>query len=244
MKRQGTEKTSRRDKLKISVVITSIIMVLTIFLILIFWNYVLSQYKTDKACVSASNTISNENLNVVSISDNSIELGKGISYQLKSSSANVVWKSSNEEIARVDENGLVKGVNVGECVVTAADNQGDSAQCNVRVKKTCYLTFDDGPNENTVDILGVLKEHNVKATFFVVSSKYLNLTKQMQEQGCLVGMHTYNHDYKKCYKTYYSYYYGLEKLSKKIESFTGTQPDIIRFPGGTSNTSSDPLLMK
>ena len=35
-------------------------------------------------------------------------------------------------------------------------------------EKQVYLTFDDGPSEQTDEILDILKEHNVKATFFVI----------------------------------------------------------------------------
>ena len=35
-------------------------------------------------------------------------------------------------------------------------------------KKRAFLTFDDGPSQNTNDILNVLKENNIKAIFFVL----------------------------------------------------------------------------
>lgn len=239
------ENNFKDGKLKLSIAVTSTVMALLVIGILGFWFKVLSQGNIDKSSAPVSDCDhSLEKVKFVSMSDNNIELGKGLSYQLTASGENLTWDSSNKEIADVDEKGLVKGVNVGECIVTVTAADGQSAQCHIHVKKTCYLTFDDGPNENTEAILDVLKEYNVRATFFVVSSKYLNLTSRMQEQGCLIGMHTYSHDYEKCYKTYYSYYCGLEKLSEKIESYTGTTPNVIRFPGGTGNTVSDPLLMK
>lgn len=60
-----------------------------------------------------------------------------------------------------------------------------------------YLTFDDGPiPESTPYILKVLKEFNVKATFFVVGDnvrKYPELYQQILNDGHRVGNHTYNH---------------------------------------------------
>lgn len=244
-KNRKAENNAGGGKLRLSVAVTSVIMALLVVGILGFWFKVLSQGNADESFASVSDgDYLLEKVRVVSMSDSAIELGKGLSYQLTANGENLTWNSSNSEIAAIDEKGLVKGVNLGECTVTATNGTGQSAQCIIQVKKTCYLTFDDGPNENTEAILEVLKENDVRATFFVVSSKYLNLTKQMQEQGCLVGMHTYSHDYEKCYKTYYSYYYGLEKLSEKIKSYTGISPNVIRFPGGTGNTVSDSLLMK
>ena len=37
-------------------------------------------------------------------------------------------------------------------------------------EKICYLTFDDGPSENTVKILDILKQYDAKATFFVIGN--------------------------------------------------------------------------
>lgn len=195
--------------------------------------------------VSAGDAVVSEAPPEVSLSDLTLEIGKGLTYQLKAGGGETVtFASSDESIALVDESGTVTGVSVGECDITARNEYGNDAVCRVAVKKVCYLTFDDGPNENTEAILASLKENGAKATFFVVSSKYLPLTKNMQEQGCVVGMHTYSHTYTICYHTEFSYYRGLEALSEIVEKHTGTRPYLIRFPGGTHNTVSDPLVMR
>ena len=49
--------------------------------------------------------------------------------------------------------------------------------------KTCYLTFDDGPSENTLRVLSILEQYGVKATFFVTNSdktEYIQMTKNQQ----------------------------------------------------------------
>ena len=60
-----------------------------------------------------------------------------------------------------------------------------------------YLTFDDGPiPEITPHILAILKEKQVKATFFVVGDnvrKYPSLLKQIVADGHRVGNHTFHH---------------------------------------------------
>ncbi|MDD6396269.1 MAG: Ig-like domain-containing protein, partial [Firmicutes bacterium] len=158
---------------------------------------------------------------------------------------NVTWKSSNEEIATVDRNGVVKGIKVGECVVSAEDEEGNVSECAINVKKVCYLTFDDGPNAITPNIVDTLVKYGAKATFFAGYKKdYLHYTKYIQDNGSLVGMHTYTHQYGVCYKTMYSYYQGLDTLGKAIKSYIGTTPNIIRFPGGTNNCVSNALTMK
>lgn len=59
------------------------------------------------------------------------------------------------------------------------------------------LTFDDGPHPHyTQEILGILAEYNVRATFFVVGENvefYPTLIGQIQAAGHEIGNHTYNH---------------------------------------------------
>lgn len=64
-------------------------------------------------------------------------------------------------------------------------------------EKTIYLTFDEGYEAGyTSKILEILKENDVKATFFI-TAHYLNtneeLVKQMIEENHIVGNHTKNH---------------------------------------------------
>lgn len=60
-----------------------------------------------------------------------------------------------------------------------------------------YLTFDDGPiPQSTPFILDTLREHGIKATFFMVGDnvrKHPELYKQIVDEGHQVGNHTYNH---------------------------------------------------
>jgi len=59
------------------------------------------------------------------------------------------------------------------------------------------LTFDDGPNpEYTPKLLDILKEHGVKATFFVVgknAKQYPHILRRIHSEGHLVGCHSYSH---------------------------------------------------
>lgn len=66
-----------------------------------------------------------------------------------------------------------------------------------KVEKTVYLTFDDGPiPEITPWVLDILKEEDVKATFFCVGEnvqKYPEIYNRIIAEGHYVGQHTYNH---------------------------------------------------
>lgn len=66
-----------------------------------------------------------------------------------------------------------------------------------RRERAVYLTFDDGPiPESTPFILDTLRQHQVKATFFMVGDnvrKYPELYEQIVQEGHQVGNHTHNH---------------------------------------------------
>lgn len=107
-------------------------------------------------------------------------------------------------------------------------------------RKIVYLTFDDGPSDNTARILDILKKYNAKATFFVTGNNQgkNQLLNSILQQGSAIGLHTYTHDYAKVYSSVDSYFDDLQKISDMVKSVTGTESHIIRFPGGSSNTIS------
>ncbi len=105
-----------------------------------------------------------------------------------------------------------------------------------------YLTFDDGPSENTRAILDVLKEYNVKATFFVTGQQALSHPERYREiaqEGHTLAMHSYSHKYSEIYETVDSFGEDLLLLQTFLEETTGVTPMFYRFPGGSSNTVSN-----
>ena len=107
-------------------------------------------------------------------------------------------------------------------------------------RKIVYLTFDDGPSDNTEKILDVLKHYNVKATFFVTGNnqKKNDVLKRICKESSAVGLHTYTHDYAQVYASEDTYFTDLQKISDMVKKTTGKESHIIRFPGGSSNTVS------
>ena len=102
--------------------------------------------------------------------------------------------------------------------------------------KVCYLTFDDGPSDNTLKILDILDSFNAKATFFVIgSSGKLDYVKQIHERGHVVGLHSDSHRYNVIYSSTDAYFADLEAISNKVEQIIGIKSKIMRFPGGGSN---------
>lgn len=107
--------------------------------------------------------------------------------------------------------------------------------------KKVYLTFDDGPSENTETILKILDEYHVKATFFVIGKtdeKSTQRYKEIAAAGHTIGLHSYSHDYKKVYASVESFADEYDKLRKYVYDLTGVDSRLIRFPGGSSTTAS------
>ena len=109
------------------------------------------------------------------------------------------------------------------------------------IVKTAYLTFDDGPSALTGEILTILKEKEVPATFFVCGKNVKDddtLLERMIEEGHAIGNHSYSHDYLNIYKNVDAFFQDFYKNEEKIVQKTGIRPKILRFPGGTNNQSS------
>ena len=104
------------------------------------------------------------------------------------------------------------------------------------------LTFDDGPHRiYTRNLLDGLRERGVKATFFVVGENIPgneDLIRQMEEDGHLIGNHTYDHadisklsDEENCRE--------LQKTSDLIKEITGHGTAYVRPPFGNWKDTMD-----
>lgn len=101
-----------------------------------------------------------------------------------------------------------------------------------------YLTFDDGPSSNTVQILDILKKYDVKATFFVIgqeSEEAKALYKRIVDEGHTLAMHSYSHKYKALYSSLESFEEDFSKIQNYLYEVTGQECLFYRFPGGSSN---------
>ncbi len=128
-------------------------------------------------------------------------------------------------------------------ILSSSDGNTDSVGAIERGNgKKVYLTFDDGPSSYTDEILDILEEKNVKATFFVVYNPNQDLWDEYSsivEKGHTLGMHSYTHVYEDIYA-------GLDAFKKDVRDIhdflyeqTGVDSTYYRFPGGSSNTVAD-----
>lgn len=110
-----------------------------------------------------------------------------------------------------------------------------------------YLTFDDGPSKRTGEILDILREKDVKATFFVIGSESATgkeMLKRIVEEGHTLGMHTYSHDYTRVYESVEAYLDDMYRLFTLIRDTTGTTPTVFRFPGGSINAYNSSIYQE
>lgn len=105
--------------------------------------------------------------------------------------------------------------------------------------KTMYLTFDDGPSaENTGKVLDILRERNIKATFFLVGEnvrQHPEVARRIVAEGHSIGIHCDNHDYDALYASVDSYVADFEKARQTVYEVTGVETNLFRFPGGSVN---------
>ena len=98
-------------------------------------------------------------------------------------------------------------------------------------QKVIALTFDDGPDPKfTETILDILKQKQVKATFFVLgenATQNPTLLRRMITEGHEIGNHGYTHDYSQRKLTE-----EIKQTDQSVFTATGTHTYFYRPPGG------------
>lgn len=114
-----------------------------------------------------------------------------------------------------------------------------SAAAAEEPRKVAFLTFDDGPSKNTRQVLDILKENEIHATFFVIGSEITpereELLREMVEEGHSIGIHTYSHKKNEIYRSLESCLEDLQMAADRVCEVTGQCPRIMRFPYGSNN---------
>ena len=139
----------------------------------------------------------------VEVSDNSLE---DIQYKIDDKNLDTS-KEGTYEVTYVAKDSSGNKITVKR-KVNVIKKIGSDKQSN---EKVVYLTFDDGPSENTKKIMDILAKYDAKATFFVTGR---------------------NQDYNYLIKD------DLNKIGQMVKKEIGFVPHYIRFPGGSSNTVS------
>lgn len=101
-----------------------------------------------------------------------------------------------------------------------------------------YLTIDDGPSKNTLQILEILRGYGIPATFFVTGNNYsgeAGIYRRILDEGHVMGNHTYSHNFEQIYLSVNDFINDFIRFEEFIKQETGCTMDIMRFPGGTGS---------
>jgi peptidoglycan-N-acetylglucosamine deacetylase len=100
--------------------------------------------------------------------------------------------------------------------------------------KIVAITFDDGPNEPyTSQILDILKENDIQATFFAIGKNvelYPDVARRILAEGSVLGNHSYTHDANHALSIFGTR--DLAKAEEVIYNITGVLPHLYRPPHG------------
>ena len=112
-----------------------------------------------------------------------------------------------------------------------------------QTQRVVYLTFDDGPKKDTPELLALLEELDVPATFFLVGLSvraFPEYAKMIVDAGYTVGCHSMTHSYSRLKS-------GTDYVGRDLTRFTELMretvgedfsTDLYRFPGGSSSYAS------
>ncbi|MCH5599875.1 polysaccharide deacetylase family protein [Niabella ginsengisoli] len=111
--------------------------------------------------------------------------------------------------------------------------------CDVDMKeKKIAITFDDGPQQNfTPHILDILKEADVKATFFCIGKNAeanKNLLKQIYNEGHTIGSHSYTHGFWFDLLSAKAMHKDLQQLHEFVKDELGIEIKWFRPPYGVT----------
>lgn len=125
----------------------------------------------------------------------------------------------------------------------ASDAKGSFGPADCRKAKCIALTFDAGPGKDTPELLDILKEKKVHATFFLLGKnhvvKHPDTVRRIQDEGHEVANHTWTHEILTDREPE-EIRAELEKTQVAIEKITGKKPRLMRPPQGrTDDTVSE-----
>jgi peptidoglycan/xylan/chitin deacetylase (PgdA/CDA1 family) len=115
-------------------------------------------------------------------------------------------------------------------------------------RKEIALTIDDGPDpEVTPQVLDLLEQQGVVATFFVIGEKanrYPELCLDMVRRGHTLENHTQNHRHSFAFMGVKAFYKEIHAAQTTLTSLTGSTPAFFRAPAGVRNPLLAPVLKR
>jgi peptidoglycan/xylan/chitin deacetylase (PgdA/CDA1 family) len=116
----------------------------------------------------------------------------------------------------------------------------------VEGERCVALTFDDGPDPmDTPKLLDLLREKNVKATFFVIGKRadqYPEIVRRAWAEGHLIANHTWSHRPLFCFLTPSRLRSEIERGTESVRRICGFRPHLFRSPVGLRHPLLRPYL--
>ena len=106
-------------------------------------------------------------------------------------------------------------------------------------QKEIAISFDDGPAvDHTEEILQVLQNENVKATFFCIGNRIAgneNILEEINSAGHIIGNHSYSHHFWFDMFSSKKMLTDLQQMDQEMEKVIGVKPKLFRPPYGVTN---------
>lgn len=212
-------------KFKIKLVVIFIITLLLIALFSLLGIYCAQKYKTDYMISKKQNVIENTVQSIIGQEEDKINIENKIQEE-----------SGNED--NIEKDNKVNNIDKINNIYN-------------KETKIAYLTFDDGPSQAVTPlILDVLKEENIKATFFVLGTNVKqnpDILKREYQEGHYIANHGYTHNYSKIYKSADTVLEEYNKTEKAIQEALENEEyssNLFRFPGGYTGGKYESIKKK
>jgi peptidoglycan/xylan/chitin deacetylase (PgdA/CDA1 family) len=167
---------------------------------------------------------------------------QSVSSQTQDTSLQLGSNTVNGETVTPDAENDSEALHNGDAVQTVSSDINEDNLAEEGDAHQVYLTFDNGPSENTAAILDILAEYNVKATFFVSGKEdeeSEELYRRIVDEGHTLGMHSYSNKYNVIYQSQEAFEEDFQKQYQYLYKVTGQKCKYYRFLGGSSNQISN-----
>ncbi|WP_188456474.1 polysaccharide deacetylase family protein [Virgibacillus oceani] len=142
---------------------------------------------------------------------------------------------SKEEFSNSALNQSIKEKSLEEKEALIAEKRKDQREKEQQTK-AIYLTFDDGPTSHTDQLLDILDQYEMQATFFMLGpniKQYPDAVKRMANEKFGLGLHGISHNIHDIYQNSQSPTKEMKEAQQILENVTGIHSPLIRLPYGS-----------
>ncbi|MFC4617577.1 polysaccharide deacetylase family protein [Camelliibacillus cellulosilyticus] len=123
-----------------------------------------------------------------------------------------------------------------QAIEQAHEKQATEQNKKDQKEKAIYLTFDDGPSPVANELLNILDQYKVKATFFMLGPRIQSepsVVKRMVKEGFGVGLHGITHNAHEIYSSTQAPLDEMTADQEILQTVTGVHSELSRLPYGS-----------